>query len=260
MIVPFFFPFYHDPHSTFALELTNGVQSSAVQSVVQSSDPPSTSSAAAQTTFQTSSSQTSSASSSWTPTPITSVQTMTVSGVVVTQTVTSMSTPPPTLLESQKKSSSAGTIAGAVVGALAGLALVGAFLFWFLFWRRRNQNENQAESSAGTSRSPPRRNTSTLSRTGLLKSERDVLPPVVTATSRNSRNLDYLDHESISPISERRNSRPLYYDQRLNPSALMVHDNGSHSSFMTMEDNRDYTRTLNVSRYSPMQFIGVIGY
>jgi hypothetical protein len=44
--------------------------------------------------------------------------------------------------------------------------------------------------------------------------------------------------------SSRRNSRPLVYDQRLNPSALFAnHDNGSRIS---MQDQQDYSRPLGV--------------
>lgn len=52
--------------------------------------------------------------------------------------------------------------------------------------------------------------------------------------------------------SERRSSRPLVYDQRLNPSALFANfDNGSRVS---MQDGADYSRPLGVAnpdfRYS----------
>ncbi|OCK81078.1 hypothetical protein K432DRAFT_416276 [Lepidopterella palustris CBS 459.81] len=187
-------------------------------------------------------------SSTWVATPITSVQTLTISGAVVTQIVTTMPTSPTQMQETPKKGSSGGAIAGTVVGSLAGISLIGALLFWLLFYRhRRNKG---AEDSEATPKAAPRRNTSTLSRTGLLKSEKDPYPPVVTSVKRNSSNA--LDNaESISPISERRNSRPLFYDQRLNPTALMEMDNGSHASIITIEDNRDYTRTLNVRNPDP---------
>ena len=59
---------------------------------------------------------------------------------------------------------------------------------------------------------------------------------------------DESDNNTTTPVSERRNSRPLIFDQRLNPNALMMEQgNGSRLSVVTMPDNRDYTRTLNVS-------------
>ncbi|KKY23359.1 putative wsc4-like protein [Diplodia seriata] len=57
--------------------------------------------------------------------------------------------------------------------------------------------------------------------------------------------------DAMTPNSERRNSRPLFYDQRLNPQPFMNLDNGSHGSIVSIEDNRDYTRTLNVRNPDP---------
>ncbi|OCK99062.1 uncharacterized protein K441DRAFT_674017 [Cenococcum geophilum 1.58] len=189
-------------------------------------------------------------SSTWVATPITSVQTITVSGAVVVQTVTSMPTDPSQMTQTPKKGVSKGAIAGAVVGSVVGLALIGAVVFLLLSRHKRNKNAEDSEATATTL--PPRRNTSTLSKTGLLKTEKDsYIPPVITTTVNrsSSHGLDTID--SISPISERRNSRPLFYDQRLNPTALMDLDNGSHTSIITIEDNRDYTRTLNVRNPDP---------
>lgn len=61
--------------------------------------------------------------------------------------------------------------------------------------------------------------------------------------------------DNTSPMAERRTSRPAVSDQRLNPNAFMQHDDGSRTSVNTMQDNRDYTRTLNVSVY--MQFSSI---
>lgn len=103
------------------------------------------------------------------------------------------------------------------------------------------------ESEAGNS--GVTRNTSVLSKTGLLGSaEKGYLPPVHTASHRSNTGMDI---DGFTPISERRHSRPLFYDQRLNPSALMDNDNNSRASIVTMQDNRDYTRTLNVRNPDP---------
>ena len=156
-----------------------------------------------------------------------------------------MPTDPSQMTQMPKKGVSKGAIAGTVVGSVVGLALIGAVVFLLLSRHKRSKDTEDSEAPATTL--PPRRNTSTLSKTGLLKTEKDpYIPPVITTTNRSSSHgLDTID--SISPISERRNSRPLFYDQRLNPTALMDLDNGSHTSIITIEDNRDYTRTLNVS-------------
>lgn len=153
------------------------------------------------------------------------------------------------MTQTEKKGVSKGAIAGIVVGSVVGIALIGAVVFVLLSRHKRNKGTDDSEAPATAL--PPRRNTSTLSKTGLLKTEKDPFPPpVVTTTNRSSSHgLDTTD--SISPISERRNSRPLVYDQRLNPTALMDLDNGSHASIITIEDNRDYTRTLNVRNPDP---------
>jgi len=153
-----------------------------------------------------------------------------------------MSTPPAQMTE-KKSSTSGGAIAGIVIGSLVGAVLIAAALFWFFFYRKRQVDKtNDSEAAAN----PPQRNTSTMSKTGLLKTEKPAYPPVITNIRRSSTHaLDQTDSIS-SPSSDRRNSRPLFYDQRLNPSALMDLDNGSHASIITIEDNRDYTRTLNI--------------
>jgi hypothetical protein len=42
------------------------------------------------------------------------------------------------------------------------------------------------------------------------------------------------------------------YDQRLNPNALMVIDNGSRASLNTLDDHRDYGRMLKVCHFHNM--------
>lgn len=222
--------------------------SSTTPAAATSSSQPTSAPASSPATQATQATQTH--SSTWVATPITSVQTITVSGAVVVQTVTSMPTDPSQMTQTPKKGVSKGAIAGAVVGSVVGLALIGAVVFLLLSRHKRNKNAEDSEATATTL--PPRRNTSTLSKTGLLKTEKDsYIPPVITTTVNrsSSHGLDTID--SISPISERRNSRPLFYDQRLNPTALMDLDNGSHTSIITIEDNRDYTRTLNVRNPDP---------
>jgi cell wall integrity and stress response component len=102
------------------------------------------------------------------------------------------------------------------------------------------------------------RNTSVLSKTGLLSS-------VGTAADMEKFHDDsatghkYHGSESTAPIpnspdGDRRNSRPLVYDQRLNPAALMEHweRNGSRASIGTMQDQRDYSRPLGVTNPDPL--------
>ena len=172
------------------------------------------------------------------------MQVITVSGAIVTQTVTTMPTAaknnPPK--DNGGGSVSTGAIAGATVGSVAGFALItGAVLF---FLRRRRNNDGDvdyaADGESASKRSSPKRNVSVLSKMGLLEKTQPVHVP-----NRNSTHTG--DSVGVSPVSERRSSHPMFYDQRLNPNALMVNDNGSRSSVLTMQDNRDYTRTLGVS-------------
>ena len=170
-----------------------------------------------------------------------------MSGQIVTETVV---IPNPSSAPSlgdntnQSKGSNVAAIAGGVVGGLVGLiAIVGGVLF-FLWRRRRQQNQGEDEQRG------VHRNVSTMSKSGLLRTEKPAQYPPPIATSfnkRNSRNM-MQDAESVSPISgsDRRNSRPYLFDQRLNPSAIMTFDNTSQGSIGSLDDSRDYGRTLNV--------------
>lgn len=167
-------------------------------------------------------------------------------GVVVTQTVVFTPTSSPALTENKKDSSNVGAIVGGVVGGVGGLAAVVGGVIFFL-WRRRRQQRQEEEEAR---QSGVQRNTSTMSKAGLLRSEKSQVPQyppqIHTNITRNSRIMQ--DSDSISPISasDKRSSRPYIFDQRLNPSAIMTFENTSRGSFASMDDSRDYGRTLNV--------------
>ena len=172
---------------------------------------------------------------------------VTESGVVITRTVVYSPTSAPAKTEKENDGPNTGAIAGGAVGGVVGLlAIVGGILF--LLWRRRKQQHlrgGDADASGIT------RNTSTMSRSGLLGSSSEKgnhnLPPLVTNMgSQRSRH----DADSISPMtaSDRRYSQPVLVDSRLNPRAVLTFhgSNESRESLASIDDSRDYGRQLNV--------------
>lgn len=204
-------------------------------------------------------SQTSSSTTTPAPSLVTNTQVVTISGAVVTQTVTSTPKPAATSgsvqeIPTAKSSNNTAAIVGGVVGGLAGLLLIAALLFFL--WRR---HDNERMSNARKLD----RNASVLSKAGLLAAGRNKDPEKsMEETNYGSQRHSAMYNEaSGSPISApgatydrsgslaRSNSRPLVYDQRLNPAALMENwqMNGSRSSVNTMQDQRDYSRPLGIT-------------
>ncbi|EMC98838.1 hypothetical protein BAUCODRAFT_31100 [Baudoinia panamericana UAMH 10762] len=220
-------------------------------------------------------------SSSWmspslTPSPVTSVQVVTVAGAIVTHTVTStpLVAPAPSSesMTFQRKGLSGGAVAGIVIASLIGaIALVvGAVLVR----RRRRQGDNDDAEGAGAAQkrsgpNSPRRNVSVLSKTGLLSrgrapsiTEKEFDPPIYGTGHNSMRHSTFFasaaasEAQAVSPVSPlgsthedaggRRHSRPLVYDQRLNPSALFLHADGSGSR-ISVQDAQDYSRPLGVT-------------
>ncbi|CAD0099266.1 unnamed protein product [Aureobasidium mustum] len=194
-----------------------------------------------------------------------STRVVTLSGAPVTQTVTSTAVVTPgagSLHENEHEGVSGGTVAGAVIGSVAGVALLlaGAFFLW-----RRKQSETSDDpesprsgSGSGSARRRMERNTSVLSKTGLLSSA-GTAADMEKFQDDSALGHKYHGSESTAPMSsspdgDRRNSRPLVYDQRLNPAALMEHweRNGSRASIGTMQDQRDYSRPLGVTNPDPV--------
>lgn len=218
-----------------------------------------------------------------TPSPVTSVRVVTVSGDVVTQTVTSTPVAAPSQnadsINLEKKGLSGGAIAGIVIGSLVGLAAL--LLAAFLLWRRRRQDRDTegaaagagagagAGASAGLIKNSPKRNISVLSKTGLLNRGRptsmaenyfDEPLYINTGTGNNSVRHSMLfgagaAGDGVSPASplgsahdgdSRRHSKPLVYDQRLNPSALFANAE-ANGSRVSVQDNQDYSRPLGIA-------------
>jgi hypothetical protein len=162
--------------------------------------------------------------------PSKATQVVTISGSVLTQTVTTMPTTSAEKLSQKQKLSNGAIIATAVAAVIAGIAILAAVIIALFCWRRRQERSSFEHNTSDVF---PQRNPSVLSKAGLLGGN---------ASLHGVGSLD-----NVSPMSERRNSKPLVFDQRLNPNAFMHHDDGSRTSVLTMQDNQDYTRTLNVS-------------
>ncbi|KAI8941974.1 hypothetical protein NX059_000084 [Plenodomus lindquistii] len=187
--------------------------------------------------------------------PMTTATVVTESGVIVTRTVvfTPSSTPARGQTgDSDGNSSNTGAIVGGVVGGVAGLlAIVGGILF--LLWRRRKQQQ-QLDGEGG--QSSLNRNTSTMSKAGLLGgngAEKHMQYPAAVATSGSQRSRH--DDDSIGPLSasDRRYSQPVLVDSRLNPRAVLTFhgSNESRESLASIDDSRDYGRQLNVVNPDP---------
>lgn len=145
-----------------------------------------------------------------------------------------------------------GAVAGLTVGVIAA-AVIAGLLFFFCCWRRRKSDK---EAAAGGLK----RNTSVLSKVGLLRhgstrpgvatSAPAAVGGVASSVPRLDTNIPTISGPSSSAsgggMLERRDSRPLFRDQRLNPNALMIHSDTSRTSVGTLQDDKDYSRPLEV--------------
>ncbi|KAK1088258.1 hypothetical protein LTR33_000634, partial [Friedmanniomyces endolithicus] len=220
-------------------------------------------------------------------TPVTSLRVVTLSGAIITQTVTSTPFVAPTsaadLQSLQRHHVSPGAIAGITLGTLLALSLL--TILAFLLLRRRKQHRDTELAAAGIvpaggGPTSPRRNISVLSRTGLLSrggrptsmAETHTYDDAGGALGIHTGGQNSVRHSmlfggvagggigggggGVSPVSplgsthdehdgSRRYSRPMVYDQRLNPSALFANAEGNGSR-VSMQDQRDYSRALGV--------------
>ncbi|KAF2675481.1 hypothetical protein BT63DRAFT_450468 [Microthyrium microscopicum] len=177
-------------------------------------------------------------------TPVTTQQTKTISGSTVLWTVTLTPTSSPSASSSPgvqpaKKMSSGTVVAIAVAVVVVCIVLFAALIIGFCCWRRKRTPSPRDLDSDGI----PQRNPSILSRAGLLGA----------AGGYGSSSSGGGQLGNTGSQMERRNSTPLIIDQRLNPTAFMQHDDTSRTSFVSVQDNRDYTRTLNVRNPDPIE-------
>ncbi|KAL9593390.1 MAG: hypothetical protein Q9219_007571 [cf. Caloplaca sp. 3 TL-2023] len=189
----------------------------------------------------------SSTQSTWTPTPITSV--MTVTGQVQTITITPTA-PPANSQAAQSRDgglmSHPGKVAGLFVGVGLIICLIAAALIWF--WLRRKRDAEAQTIASATGGDTPQRRQSKLSSMGLLggtkRSKHKSVPRIQTSGwgPGNSREKSPSD----TPIDYPRASYPRVIDQRLEPTALWnpLQDNGSHISIQSFRDDQDYSRRM----------------
>ena len=211
---------------------------------------------------------------------MTSTRVVTISGEVVTQTVTStpMVAPDRQSAEAGKSDDlSGGAIAGIVIGVLALLALLALAIFFLWRHHRNKQDPNNPHGypEMATAANPrPRRNVSVLSKVGLLARSGHYSGADDDNNELNSAGPSHSARHSalyaagaagandgVSPSSplgpqsnastslyqtdSRRHSKPLVYDQRLNPSALFANAD-ANGSRISIADNTDYSRPLDL--------------
>jgi len=225
-------------------------------------------------------SSTTTSSSSATTEPMTSQMVVIISGSTITQTVTTTPTSTTALTGGQIGSNanasgnssgghlSSGAAAGIAIGAVVGAAAI-AFAS-FLLWRRNRAGPDGASSRSGFHRSPTR-NVSVLSRSGLIaRGGVSAAATAAAAAAMTERDDDggtnsvrhsmlFSPLDDITPVSPlgsshgsdgRRHSRPMVYDQRLNPSALFANAE-ANGSRISMQDQQDYSRPLGVTNPDP---------
>ncbi len=187
--------------------------------------------------------------STWTPTPVTSV--MTVTGQVKTITITPTIPPNGAVVAQPSRDggfmSHPGKVAGLFIGIAVIICLLAAALIWFFIRRKRNVEAEAIASTAGGE--TPQRRQSKMSTIGLLggtrrTNKRRSVPKIQTSGwgPGNSMEKSPVD----TPVDYRRTSYPRVVDQRLEPAALWnpLQDNGSHVSIQSFRDDQDYSRRM----------------
>lgn len=165
-------------------------------------------------------------------------------------------TPPPTATSdatlgqssSGGNGSNIGKVVGIVLGVVLGVIAIIAIAIW-LWLRRRRQNSQDStrpESAfmartgdSSPSNNVPSRQVSQMSSAGLLGNKAPRINTLGVPTGGDPRSAD--------TASSGFDRRSLGTDQRLNPYALYIHDEGRVSD-VSLQDNQDYSRQLRVSK------------
>lgn len=189
--------------------------------------------------------------SSWSPTPVTSL--LTVTGQVKTITITPTQPPEATTTTAPANSDGGvfthpGNVAGLVVGLvlLAFISAAGCFFYCLRRCHRRPVSPAAvSENDGGT----PQRRPSRMSQMGLLAGGRGPLGEKVISqipTSDWGPPSSTRSPDTTSSPLDRRRSFPLVVDQRLDPGTLWSphHDNDSRISIRSLQDDQDYSRRM----------------
>jgi len=172
-----------------------------------------------------------------------SVSIKTVSGAIIYVTTTPTANPlasQPQVIGDRRSGISGGAIAGIVIGAIVGAALLG-FLLFFCCWKRRDEDAAGEKSLD--------RNETALSKAGLLGVFRRTPASTAQSTPKmggvsKDRPMSGVASSHMSDATH--GSRPVYLDSRLNPAAIIPYGNASQTSLATLQDDRDYSRPLEV--------------
>ncbi|ELR07053.1 hypothetical protein, variant [Pseudogymnoascus destructans 20631-21] len=180
-------------------------------------------------------------STSWTPTPITSVETVTGQVRVVTITPTAPPGYDSPSSGDNKKSLTAGGAAGLGIGIAAFLALIGALILFFIRRRKRLA----AESDVGPA--PPTPNTGYTPQRTMSENSRYVLGTDGRRVVEGWEGRGAGDVADTPVSAGSRRSRLMPVDPRLDPFAPVYQQgglSGSRESVGSIQDNFDYSRRV----------------
>ncbi|KAI9746743.1 MAG: hypothetical protein M1818_000458 [Claussenomyces sp. TS43310] len=174
----------------------------------------------------------------WTPTPVTSLETVT--GQVKTVTIIPSSPPSAasqTAVTASKKSGgiSTGGAVGLTIGLVALVGLVGTLAFFFIRRRRRGNADGM-----GSRRPSPKGSMTEVPQRTLSESSRYML------NSDGRQVTEAWEGDSDGPAPGSRKSRLMPVDPRLDPFAPVYQRDGrrSHESMNTLRDDHDYSRKV----------------
>ncbi|RDW64234.1 hypothetical protein BP5796_10736 [Coleophoma crateriformis] len=230
------------PSGTLGGSSSAAATSSSAQSLTTSTATAHSTTVAAAATTSVDPTATTLTSSTWTPTPVTSLETVT--GQVRTVTVTPTS--PPSSAEqtiASKKSNSLGT--GAAVGLTIGLVALVALIAGIVFFYLRKKRKEEEEAKRASALAVVERKTSSGAGSG---------GGVSRTLSENSKYMLGTDGRQVvegwdNSEPGTRRSRLIPIDPRLDPySGVYSNENKSRESINTIRDNHDYSRKFNQAR------------